>query len=188
MSGSLLGSGLSDSDVLRASLCLATLAPEDTLRIALGRRVADHVMRYKGALALSSGEVNALVTATVHQGSRHHMFDRADCTAARREAMLRELRVVLSATLRESGSVVRAAGGTDGADSAMGVGLLLALHVGSGAEELMGSLLSSKLSRVERREVDDMRACMDEVDGVDVLALRALIDALVSSALRAARS
>jgi hypothetical protein len=176
-----MGSALSDSDLLQASLCLSTLAPDDTLRVVVGKRTAERLMPHRHAVALSPSEVSTLVVSTAQQARRLQMFGSADPTSNRREPMLAELRTVLCATLRESGTSGRCVGS---AGSGVGVALLLALHLASGAEELMGALLVSKLSRAERGEVDDIRARIEDTEGVDVLMVRALIDALVATALR----
>ena len=50
-----------------------------------------------------------------------------------------------------------------------------------GAEELIGGLLSTQLSRVERQHVDDMRADIEEVRTVDQLLVQAVIRNVVAA-------
>jgi hypothetical protein len=158
---------LSDADVLRVAVCLATVDGDMTLDLLCEPRVV-RALRAAPALRLSAEDVLQVLDRFVSTPSaRHVSLDRA--YAGRVEMLVRRLRAGLATTLREPTPAERFEW------PAVQTALALALHQDSGAEEQIGHILRTQLSRVERQVVDDIRAEIEEVHRVDVLFVQAMV-------------
>jgi hypothetical protein len=164
---------LSDSDVVRAAMSMATVDGAATLGLLCEPRVAS-ALCCVDELRLSPDDVLTVLQQFVSCASaRDASLDRV--YAPRVEMLVSGLRDALSTTLHEPVPAERFA------LPAVQTALVLALHQVVGAEELIGGLLSTQLSRVERQHVDDMRADIEEVRTVDQLLVQAVIRNVVAA-------